>query len=440
MRATLARGLGVVALSAVVGALWVSTASAATIAVCSTCTYTTIQAAVNAAGAGDVITVAAGTYRENVTISTPVTIQGAGIGETVVEPAVSDPTCGDSTIESSLCVGASNVFLVQADDVTISGLTVNGNNPAISSGVAVGGSDIDARNGIIVNFNAGTFNDLTVSGVAVENVYLRGIYASSGGTFSFTGDTVANVRGNPASIAMFNFEGSGVFADNHVSYASDAISSNWSTGVQFLDNTITHSNSGIHTDNAGEFGSTDLIAGNRVSSCIAVPGSPDAYGIWVFAPYAGVTVQDNSVSGCTIGLGTFGSNMATTIDFNHNTVTGGRKTPDAANSIGAWVSTTEFGFGYNPVTATFENNLLRGFNQGFDVEQPNDGTSTPQATATFTANAIEGNAAADAGQPGTIVNAAGNWWGCKTGPGTGKCDSVEGTVTDVPWLTRAPTT
>lgn len=44
-------------------------ADAATLQVCSTCTYTTIQGAVNAAASGDNIEIAAGTYNESVSIS-----------------------------------------------------------------------------------------------------------------------------------------------------------------------------------------------------------------------------------------------------------------------------------------------------------------------------------------------------------------------------------
>ena len=59
--------------------------------------------------------------------------------------------------------------------------------------------------------------------VTVENVYLRGIYASSGGTFSFVDNTIDNVQGDSASIGIFNYTGSGVISGNHVSNANDAI-------------------------------------------------------------------------------------------------------------------------------------------------------------------------------------------------------------------------
>ena len=84
---------------------------------------------------------------------------GAGQGNTLVMPAVSsaNPCPG-----SSLCGGtASNVFLVQASDVKIHDLTVDGDNPALTSGIERGGADLDARNGIIKN-TTGTYNALEV--------------------------------------------------------------------------------------------------------------------------------------------------------------------------------------------------------------------------------------------------------------------------------------
>ena len=148
---------------------------------------------------------------------------------------------------------------MQASNVTISKLRLEGDNPNLTSGVVRGAADIDARNGIITNHEAGTFNGLTVSKVKVSDVYLRGIYASSGGTFDFNHDTVENVQGEEASIAMFDFEGAGVMEDNKVSSANDAISANWSKGTQFVGNKITKSGSGVHTDNnGGSGGSGDL--------------------------------------------------------------------------------------------------------------------------------------------------------------------------------------
>ena len=104
--------------------------------------------------------VAAGAFAENVVVNKPVDIEGAG-ALTTVEPAVSNPNCGGAG-GASLCAGASNVFLVQADNVTIHNLTVDGDNPSLT-GLSIGGADVDARNGIITNHAAGTFNGLTVT-------------------------------------------------------------------------------------------------------------------------------------------------------------------------------------------------------------------------------------------------------------------------------------
>ena len=98
-----------------------------------------------------------------------------------------------------------------------------------------------------------------------------------------------NVRGEYASIAMFNSGGAAVFANNNVSDAN-AISSNHSRGVQFTGNTVTNSDSGAHTDNAGDGGGTpDTISGNTISNSTSVTAT--GYGIFVFVPYKQVTVQ-----------------------------------------------------------------------------------------------------------------------------------------------------
>ncbi|HVO26415.1 MAG TPA: NosD domain-containing protein [Candidatus Margulisiibacteriota bacterium] len=397
----------------------------------------TLQRTVDVACPSDTINVAAGTYTENVVITKPLTVIGAGQGATIIRPAVSNPNCGGGG-GGSLCAGASNVILVQADNVTLHDFTVDGNNPSLTSGVVVGGADLDARNGIITNHALGVYNNLTVHHVTVQNIYLRGMYASSGGTFNFHDNGIHNVQADPASIAMFNFGGAGSMSNNTVSDANDAISSNHSSGVQFLNNTVTNSGSGIHTDNTGDGGgSADLIQGNVVSSC-----APNGFGIWTFVPYIGVTVHGNTVTGCDVGLAAAGPGPATL--FSNNVIDGSNR----PNSTGVYVTTSEFGFGSGNVSATFTGNTIENNTDGFFLEKDAAGlTVTVNATcnvisgngtgilagtlesagaAVFGSNIIQGNTV---GADGTAIlsgslNATGNWWGCTAGPGHSACDTV----------------
>jgi nitrous oxidase accessory protein NosD len=240
---------------------------------------------------------------------------------------------------------------------------------------------------------------------------------------------------------MFNVGGSGVMAKNNVSYANDAISSNWSSGVQFLDNEVTHSGSGVHTDNAGDGSTTaDLIQGNTVTHC-----QKDGYGIFVFAPYLAPTVKDNEIHGCTVGLAAFGQGSPVMTIFTDNTLNGtSALSSDPSNSFGVMVSTDLLGWGSADVSASFTNNKIRHFNTGVYVEQHCEFFGLPecspskQATAVLQNNVIKDNNTGANGMPGTSVNAEKNWWGCNKGPNHPGCDTAIGTVDFTPWLTKPP--
>lgn len=400
------------------------------------CAYTSIQAAISAASPGATITIAPGKYVENLVVDRPLTLLGSGNG-TVLYPAVSGPTCAGG----SLCAGGSNMILVQSSDVTIESLRLEGDNPALTSGVVAGGADIDARNGIITDHTLGVpITNLTVRDVTVADIYLRGIYASTGnGTFAFTDNRVDNVQADPASIAIFAFTSSGVMSGNRVTHASDAISANWSNGIQFLDNDVSQSASGIHTDNSGEFGSTDLIRGNRVHDC-----TTDGYGIWVFAPYSSPTVDGNRVSGCAVGLAVFGSQAAGAAPtFSNNDVNGdGAQASGSDGTYGAYIATDLLGYGTGDATATLTGNRFAHFTTGLFVTQTRmfyGGPGGSQATVTAHGDSFVDNGTGANGDTGTVVDASGSWWGCKAGPNAGgDCDTAVGTVQYTPWLTTPP--
>lgn len=357
----------------------------------------------NVAQNGDLVKIGAGTYTENVTVNKGVEIRGSGEGSTKIIPAVSNTFCSSG----SLCAGASNVFLVQAGNVTIDQLMIDGDNPALTSGKVAGGADIDARNGIITDHTLNTvFNNLYVHHVTVKNIYLRAIYASSGGTFLFDHNTVSNVQADGGSIALFNFGGSGSFTNNTVSDVADGIVSNWSKGSVYTGNTVSNAGSGIHTDNNGGSGGTgDLIRNNKV-----VNSPAGGYGIWVFAPYQPVQVKDNTVTNVEVGLMSAGQQLPVTTHFSGNTVDGQGK----ANTTGVYVTTDLFGYGTANSAADFFNNIIINNTDGFYLESESGRTLSLVAnnnaiSHNSNSNVTQGTGASGAGTFTVDMNC--NWWG-----------------------------
>jgi Ca2+-binding RTX toxin-like protein len=305
--------------------------------------FSTIQAAVNAAANGDTIQVAPGTYQEQVTVNglTNLTIEGTGADPSQTVILSPDYTSLVSNIQNP---GENHTFtdaLVGAENgasVTVSNLTVNGNNQGVIYALgANGGGDLigiegvnsslsvsnvhvtgtedvesgvlqggQGNAGIIVNDTNSSTQTFTISGSTVDNFQRDGIRMEGAGlTANVNNNTVTGVGANPTNLSQNLIElelgATGSITQNQVTGVSDA--NFGSNGV-----IIFQSGSGV------------TVSNNTVTGLAGNVNSAGIYFLGVDAP----TAEGNTITDQGFALaddGSFGA-FNTALVQDNNTYTG----------------------------------------------------------------------------------------------------------------------
>jgi parallel beta-helix repeat protein len=96
----------------------------------------TIQAAIDAAKPGDTVSVGAGTYKESVTITKAITLQGAGGGATII-----DATGKDHAIMMQGVTGPATISGIAAENANLAGINLRDSSQIMLTGNLVQGND-----------------------------------------------------------------------------------------------------------------------------------------------------------------------------------------------------------------------------------------------------------------------------------------------------------
>ncbi len=237
---------------------WAPAAKADT--VCATGgTYATIQSAINAASSGATITICAGTYKERLTVSKSLTLDGAGA--TTVLDANKSGSAITLTGGASLTLKDVKVTNARTAGVNCTSSTLTASNVSFVSNKGSSGGGIYAKS-CALSISASAFTTNTASSRG------GGIYAEScSGTAS--GNTFS---GNKASS-----KGGGVAAKTGTLTLS---------GNTFTDNAGS-SGGGVYTEDDGD------ITGNTFSSNDAVYHGGGVYSEAGDGDYTGNTFSDN---------------------------------------------------------------------------------------------------------------------------------------------------
>jgi hypothetical protein len=279
-------------------------------------TYTTIQAAIDAASEGDTIVVAAGDYAENLVITkNGITLEGAPGRATTIRPGSSDATDG-------------NLITVRADGVTIRGFTLDGANAALdagSSGVVLpDGVETHAAR-IVSNYKDSLGGGFATDGLTVvDNAILHGQRfgvaianqnaSRSGGNLiennDFSGMAGIATSGSYRIGVLLSTEGYADIKNNRMVDVGEGIQASTlgqgdpdGTPLEISGNVIS-AQRGIMVNNIYTSASDVIVTGNTLSYGATVAGSAANHiGIRIWSVYNGgsAAFDGNNISGFNYG-------------------------------------------------------------------------------------------------------------------------------------------
>ena len=252
--------------------------------------YTTIQAAVNAAAAGDTIEVRSGTYDENVDVTKQLILRG--IGMPVVDAGGSGGaavtlSADEITLEGFTTTNVSSYYAglnVISSNNTLSSNTSNtygicmhsSNNNTLSSNKA-SNNNTASRNNIGIYLRSSSNNTLignTASNNNGQGIYL---YSSSNNTLS------NNMASNTYSGIFMAFSSNNTLSNNTVSNSDYGIYLWRSSNNTLSSNTASNNLNGIYVSSS----SNNTLSSNNASN--------NLYGIYVSSSSSNILYHNNLV-------------------------------------------------------------------------------------------------------------------------------------------------
>jgi parallel beta-helix repeat protein len=384
--------------------------------------FASISAAVAAASSNDTIQVAAGTYHEDVVVPMPLSIVGAGAGQSIVDaaglsngfdidghhhPNLSHVLVTGFTVENANFQG---ILITDSSYVTIRDNHVTGNDRSLNVGPP------PTCPGLPAYFVAGEGFDCG------EGIHLSGV-------------THSTIEGN-----LVEHNAGGILISDDTGLTSDNLISGNVVRENPYDCAITLASHHFQLGFNPAFGVFhNTVAGNTITRNGLATN--EGAGVGIFAGPPGGQNYGNVVIGNVMeGNGLPGVTMHSHSPFqnlNNNLIVGNRISnngPDAdvptAGPTGIVVFSDIAG-GAPPITGTLiSQNIIS--NEAIGIAVATNGSVDAHLNSL-----LDKHDTGLANLRGGTVDARENWWGCKDGPTDAKCAQIEGPdVLFDPWLTK----